>query len=720
MQQTQQLYINDLLVDLTDEPIPYVLQINDLAQLQSQQANYSKSFKLPLTKRNKTILGFPDDVNFNTGLVYTQQSGKYVVDGIEIISNGFAEVKSIQNGFANVMLIAGNGDFLEKLQFQIYDMGNSLSQASNYGKDLVWSQYNDCVWDVAHAAGSQKKTSGWIWSVIDFGQFLNVTEYDNTLNVLAMRPSLFLHTAIELLVQSTGYSINMAKSCLYNDPIFANLYMKILIPCCNGTFGHGSDFQNSNNGLGPIYNLTQQHIIQSGRSPIIPQGFLTFDKGVLYTPAARQDFTAKFSFDIYMSGTRGGPLPSTININFVVRTPGNVPQDVIVSSLSFEMDYRMNQTGVKNGYAIGNQLFTGNLLSMDFQFVPGMSLYVEYDFNRFGTDVEDTLGVVHAGAQLQILIDKTTVLYGEAIECERILPDISQLSLLQDTLQGFGLILAANPNDKTITFSSFKEIIKNIPNANDWTDKCLDMGKEVSFQLQNLNQVNFLRYTQDSSVPVSQVPLFFYDDEIDINDTTLNPNKVQGDLFARPWAGSRDRPYYGGMAAEILMIDRGVVGGADNLSAIGVTSRILIDQKLDLTTLQGVTGGLQIAFWDGVGNGGSFNPSDPNNVYINDIISVPYFYKPGAPSLGGAANSLAWKDISGTPGLKSTYYEEFINILNQTKVVIRYFNLSPTDIANFDFTIPIYLRQDNTYYYCNKIDSWVNGIPCKCELIKLN
>jgi len=51
--------------------------------------------------------------------------------------------------------------------------------------------------------------------------------------------------------------------------------------------------------------------------------------------------------------------------------------------------------------------------------------------------------------------------------------------------------------------------------------------------------------------------------------------------------------------------------------------------------------------------------------------------------------------------------------------VIRYFLLIPRDILELDLMIPVYLEQDNAYYYINKIDSWRKGQPCKVELAKL-
>jgi hypothetical protein len=71
------------------------------------------------------------------------------------------------------------------------------------------------------------------------------------------------------------------------------------------------------------------------------------------------------------------------------------------------------------------------------------------------------------------------------------------------------------------------------------------------------------------------------------------------------------------------------------------------------------------------------------------------------------------------PGLKTKYYPEFQKILTQTKKVTRYLLLTPRDILELDLHIPIYLQQDNSYYYINKIDSWRKGLPCKVELVKL-
>src|ERR1700753_602841 len=107
-----QLYINDQLVDLNDDsPIALTFQINDLAEVQNQQGNTSNQFKLPLTQRNRQILGFPDAVAFTTDLPYLQYQAKLIQDGLEVIPYGIGELSGIDQDTANITILSGNVDF---------------------------------------------------------------------------------------------------------------------------------------------------------------------------------------------------------------------------------------------------------------------------------------------------------------------------------------------------------------------------------------------------------------------------------------------------------------------------------------------------------------------------------------------------------------------------------------------------------------------------------
>src|SRR5689334_15168261 len=98
-----QLYLNNQLVDLSDDsPIALTFQINNLAEVKNQQGNTSNQFKLPLTQRNRQILGFPDDVAFTTNLPYDNYEAKIIQDGLEIVPSAIAQLNLIEQDTASV------------------------------------------------------------------------------------------------------------------------------------------------------------------------------------------------------------------------------------------------------------------------------------------------------------------------------------------------------------------------------------------------------------------------------------------------------------------------------------------------------------------------------------------------------------------------------------------------------------------------------------------
>lgn len=728
--QNRQLFINGYLVDFfgDEETPPLILQVNDLGDLQSLQGHGSKMFKLPLTQTNRRILGFPDDITISDNTPYTQQPAKYIADGIEIVANGLAEIQDVQDNFVDVMLLFGNIDLLDKLGGQIYDMGDSLTYWSGYGTNKVWDQFSlpfpndlsnqaNCIWDVPHAANSQQKTDGWIWPIVNYGDIDTTPPFSGPVNVRNLRPGFFLHTAIELLIQSTGYTINKQQSVLYNDPEFANLYQRLIIQFSNSSFEHGTDWQNTPDNLGETLTNGLDQVISKQRGTYPPSNdiylngqpfntVLKFGPTDHYTAITNVAFTATLHFDLYVRGRLGGSQPTKVVVTFTLVDHTGTITDF--ASQSYYLDSSSHI--VYHNPIISEQTFFNQKVSQDFSLVAGDKLYARVNFNNIGTNPQkDTYVIFKQGATFSIVTSEQLLLWEQPVQCERILPNVSQLDLLKDTLQRFGLILISDPNSNTIVFTSFKVVIANKPIARDWSDKCKDMGRKIVYQLGNYSQVNWLRYQFDDSIPLNLMPKFFADDSIAIADKTLNPTAPVQDLFVSIFSPSLNTPYVGGTIAQ--MSDP---TGTDSFS-VGNQPRLLIDQKLDISNKGDNGNPLTITFQD---TDAGFTPSA--QVFINDIISVPYFYKPDAVDLGGnAPRHLCWDDKSDLPGLRSTYFPELEAILTQTKKVTRYFYLTPADILDFDFTIPVYLRQDGCFFYVAKIDSWQNGYPCKCDLIRL-
>lgn len=677
-----QLYINDQVVDLTDDsPIALTFQINNLAEVKNQQGNTSNQFKIPLTQRNRQILGFPDDIAFTTMLPYDNYQAKIIQDGLEIIPYGLAVLNSIEQDMANITILSGNVDFFDALEGKIYDMGDSSSPTSNLGKNLPWQAF-DHPWNLDTIIASQKKADGWIWPVVDYGS-INEVYFDKPLDVYTMRPGFFIKTAIELMIKNTGYKAT--GSLLKNE-----LYPKLICQFANDEFEHGSDFQNSVEGLSKsasmLYVTNNDLVIDGGQLGMhannntdrtLPIGFQE------YHAKERVNGTASLILDLDMHGIANtgdnGYFELIINYRDANGHESvSTKQTINFTDKAYPPNTRERTEPVKN-----------LKLTYDFELNKGDSVFISYHLHRYNTTV-----FIHKGAAFRFDVDQKPILYGQQVQCERIFPDISQKDLLKDTLQRFGIVCQTDNSTRTVSFNSFADIVDNIPIAKNWTSKCIDQGKTINFQLGGYAQVNYMKYKDDDNV----LPKKFADAEIVVNDKTL---PASADLFESQFAPTLNRAFTGGTIAQIKKLDP---DSDNNDFSIGTSPRILIDQKLNLLSLKNYP---TVKFTDG-----------EKTVEVNDVVSVPYFYKPD-----GEFN-LCFSDKPGVngsiqSGLKTKYYPQLEKILTQTKKVVRYFLLTPRDILELDLLIPVYLEQDSCYYYINKIDSWRKGQATKVELVKL-
>lgn len=676
-----QLYLNNQLVDLSDDsPIALTFQINNLAEVQNQQGNTSNQFKLPLTQRNRQILGFPDEVAFTTLSPYDNYEAKIMQNGLEIIPYGIAQLNLIEQDTASITVLSGNVDFFDTLDVKIYDMGDSTTDV---GKQKIFSIYNHS-WNLQNIALSQIKTEGWIWPVIDYGKIPVEFKTDTSINVRYLRPGFFLKTAIELFAQAAGYKIDQ-QSFLLKQP----LYDKLIVQFANDSFEHGTDYQTQPDELGVLaYTTINKSVLHSAVSDPFGKGTFSFSQvdndpqgqfdGATFT--AKQVFTGQVLVSIpqfYFRGRKNDKHPSNINVIIYLETP----EGTLQYPLNYDLADWTRIQGTSGGNLQGEHTFGSKTLSQEIDFQPGYKVSVRWEF--FGDEPERF--TLYKGASLSIKAVNQNVLYEQDIQCERIFPDITQKDLLKDTLQRFGIICQTNNTTRTVTFSSFRDIVNNIPVATNWTGKCLDQGKTISFQLGNYAQVNTMTCKQDDAI----VPANFGNSQINVKDKTLS---LTTSLFESQFAPTLNRPYIGGNIAQILKVD--TTQGADAVDfSISTQPRLLIDQKIDLRTQNGSP---SVSFIDG-----------DNNIIVNDYISVPYFYKTNGEF------SLLWDD------LRVAYYPELEKILQQTKKVVRYFLLTPQDILNLNLLIPVYLEQDSAYYYINKIDSWRSGQPTKIELVKL-
>ncbi|QJD95156.1 hypothetical protein HH214_04310 [Mucilaginibacter robiniae] len=679
--QSLQLYLNDQLVDLSDDSlIALSFQINNLAEVKNQQGNTSNQFKLPLTQNNRQILGYPDDVAFTNCLPYTQYAAKLVQDGLEIIPYGIGELNSIDQDTASVTILSGNVDFFDSIDGKLYDVGDTTS---TLWYNANWKNKYEHEWSLQNVMQSQTKLDGWIWPIVDYGKIDANFSDTPTIDVRHLRPGFFLKTAIEMMVQPTGYTIN-PSSFLVNEC----LYKKLIVQFANDSFEHSAEYLASAGSNNVSVKKSSNQVVgnsRTDRTGIIQFDNVVSDMGKRYSNVPNSSYSnpakAKTAIQVNVSAVLVVNTigkwhdPATISIHIVRYDPvKNEDTHLVTHNLTFD-DTATKVSG--NAYY---QRFENVKISGDVDLAAGQSVKMWYELD----DKKTTTATIEAGSTFTITVKNTNeVQYGDLVQCERIFPDIGQKDLLKDTLQRFGIICQTDNTTRTVTLASLRDIVNHIPLARDWTSKCLNQGKTISFQLGGYAQVNNLKYKQDDNV----LPQTFADAQILVKDKTL---AASADLFESQFAPTLNRPYIGGTIAQILKVDTSTDVNASDFS-INTQPRILIHDTVDLLKLN-----RNVKFTDGT----------TSQVY-NDTLCTPYFDK-----TGGAYSLLFDK-------LRLTYYPELEKVLQRSKKVVRYFLLTPRDILELNLLIPVYLQQDSAYYYINKIDSWRKGQPTKVELVKL-
>jgi hypothetical protein len=124
LQKSLLLYIGSTLCDLDyDEVVPVNKQVNDIAEMQDRQSDYTAQFKIRKTRRMKTLFELSGDVGIVTTFPYENQSCKLIQDGIEMIYNGYLILDKSDDSYYYVSIYSGNLNFFKEIEpLKLYDL----------------------------------------------------------------------------------------------------------------------------------------------------------------------------------------------------------------------------------------------------------------------------------------------------------------------------------------------------------------------------------------------------------------------------------------------------------------------------------------------------------------------------------------------------------------------------------------------------------------------
>jgi hypothetical protein len=448
------LIINDQHIDLGSQKLSTTYQQNDPQNLTTRISSYSNTLTIPPTQNNLNILGLPTNLNSRSDIPYAANEAQYLSNGL-VIFKGFASVVRCSASGIQLNLFDNTIDFFEAIKDRL------ISQLSFSGS---------IDFDAAGQDGYRNTTSGIVAPVIQYGKYNtgtnNITEGYNV-------PSIYYHSVIEKIITDAGYD--------FDGSIFDHdHYNKLIIPWSRDNFEYGDSFADDRSFLGDytISPVGQGFALNaSGQTQVI-----TFDK-ILRNGDESFWNAISNEYDVPALDYTFGAV---IKLNGEVDIGGITATSLLLGirfNGSFTANVSISSTGVTS-FSIETTLITfgGSPVVID-------AVVQQQGAGSIGGTVAN---ITSLEVQVSKIIDINSLAIGYC------LPDITQTDLIADFVIRFNLLV--KESEGTLYFKSVDEVLDDIENSVDWTNKRdTTIQDDIDFK-PDYAQNNYFRYGKNDDL----------------------------------------------------------------------------------------------------------------------------------------------------------------------------------------------------------------------------
>ena len=186
----EELFINSVKIELPQRSVSQTLQINDIAEIKDRNADYSNNVRISKTPNNVLTFEMLGIVGALTRLPYTKVDVKYVVDGIELISEGKGVIKNT-NRYYNLIIYDGNISMSELLG----DARMNELDFTSHNHTLTHTIFTDSFANI----------DGYIYAL---GEFFLQSTLDNIIKIDLVSPSFYMHTLFSAIFTEKGHTVS--------------------------------------------------------------------------------------------------------------------------------------------------------------------------------------------------------------------------------------------------------------------------------------------------------------------------------------------------------------------------------------------------------------------------------------------------------------------------------------------------------------------------------
>ena len=653
------LSIDDVFLDLKQDLIPVSFAVNNFGEINSGTGDYSTDFKVDGTWNNVKALKYSEDINLNTREQFKQQNAVLYVGSLEVY--GFVQIVNFdrrRNEFT-LAFYSGNAEW--------FSLAKNISI-----KDLDFSQF-DHRYTPAEIVANANNAEGFCYPIVDYGY--NTDNPYNTIEVTQIFPATYVSEIMKAGFRAIGYKAKYAT--LLTDQRFT----RAILPYSSKDAP--SHFQKFRDKLYSAGTLSEIGIFINS-----PQ---TFDADITPTTTSENLPPLATSYIANESGV------VTVDVDFALIATGAVSRldvlvdTVIVSTVATDIE----KTG---SLQVEVELEVGQVVSFLFTITP----FPDFGSGSMNATVRFTFG--------------SKIKEGSKIQLGAFLPNITFADFMTLLTKQFNLLFQAKMIDQTITVFKFRDVIDNISEAKDWSNKIDWNGKamqdyqRITDPLAKNNKFTYAEAKDDilldkfgediGSVYGSGLKVLnnaFLQNEVDYVSITFAPT-----INSFGWGGAIYAPFIPVVSFE----NEKIKANDPKFRVLLVNVNTPVSEFSDYEEINIV--GLNATETLTTASFAWFWKQKRNNNIDNIKTSLAF----DTPSL--ATNT--------DRGLLIDYYENFENLFTFPVLIELDGYLSSVDINALDFSKPIYIQRPyNAYFFLNRVIEFIGqDYTVGVELLKIS
>jgi hypothetical protein len=279
---------------------------------------------------------------------------------------------------------------------------------------------------------------------------------------------------------------------------------------------------------------------------------------------------------------------------------------------------------------------------------------------------------------------------GGLVKLNEWLPDMKQLDFVKSKMLLFGLTIQADDYEPHLHLAPGSKLLANVSRARNWTakrDAYAQPGRlperNVAFRFGEYGQLNRLLWQEDENVTQ-----YYGDGSITVADEVL---AAEYEMAKLPFAASEISPVAPTMLRILNFEGQDLSAKPPTYAAVEAKPRLTLRGPASPAACQLIT-----------------TPAKDNQAAVLTAVSTTFSYFDGVDislMLDRTVLTQYWKDLRA--------------MLEQSRYLTEYYRLSPRDIAELDFSIPIWDSQLGDYFAVSAVGEYDPRRPVEVRLARL-